>query len=133
MELPQLQLWTVHRFQTPLFLLLERTGSQKAECKFLIHPSRFCLFKGIVPILDLVSYLNLLLPAYPRGIIILKLSTFDGSLPHPDINPGCIAISIARRLTWQKHVCFWDVTYNHPVKPWEIKYKCTTLGLGEGC
>lgn len=46
MELPQLQLWTVHRFQTPLFLLLERTGSQKAECKFLIHPSLVLPIQG---------------------------------------------------------------------------------------
>ena len=118
-------------------LLFPSSWKEQAASKLNVNSSSilqwFCLFKGIVPILDLVSYLNLLLPGFPRGIIMLKLSIFDGSLPHPDINPGCIAISIARRLTWQKHICFWDVTYNHPVEPWEIKYKRTTLGLGEGC
>ena len=46
MELPQLQLRTLRRLQTPLFLLLERTGSQQAECKFLIHPSLVLPIQG---------------------------------------------------------------------------------------
>ena len=32
----------------------------------------------------------------------------------------------------ETHVCSWDVTYNHPVEPREIKYRQTILGFSGG-